>query len=196
MRKLYFLLILLNLNSISAQNVDSDSSSSYNKLDKIFFKDEQKKHLHILDFYSSIGIESFGPYSGALGYRYYYNSNKLINPGFRLGFWGYKTGQDIPENSSRRSFIYSFSGFMNFPVWKSLSVELSSEMANWISWPTKENTVDDKDVYYGFPMLTEKVSVNSIIYKHYFIDIGFGLIYNTKSTNWNRSLFLSIGFKF
>lgn len=195
MRELIILWVLIGNNSFFAQNINSDSISK-NLKHKIFNVDSQTKHNHIIDFTGSVGFISYRPYLGAIGYRYIYNTGKLVNPGFRVGIWSEKTGEDIPEESARKSFIYSLSGFVEFPIWKSVGFQLSSEFCNWISMPTKTNTIDNKNYYYSQPILTEKVSVNCTIFNHYYFELGFGLVYNSKSTKWNHTSLLSIGYKF
>ena len=156
-----------------------------------------KRHNHIINFNGNISSLNFIPNSGAIGYKYLYSFEnlKFLRFGVRTGFWFRKTKSDVPKISSRDYFSYSTSIVLNTNLWQLINFEISGGFYNDISWPTKYNTFDEKNTYYGSPIWFFKSGINIIIFNHFNFDIGYELNYDyIPKSNYNR-IYFSVGYK-
>jgi len=181
------------------KNTPQNLTDSVKVKKKIRFLDPGwKKHNHIVDFTGLIGFIYFEPVGGALGYRYLYSTDWKWNVKFgaRVGVWYRKTGDDIPANSARESFLYSGSIIVNAPIWKPFNFETSFGFRNSISWPAKTNTFDTKDIYYGYPFWFLRTGINMIFFNHLTIDFGAEFTFDYLPKNWYQYAYLTLGIKF
>lgn len=181
------------------KNTPQNLTDSVKVKKKIRFLDPGwKKHNHIVDFTGLIGFIYFEPVGGALGYRYLYSTDWKWNVKFgaRVGVWYRKTGDDIPANSARESFLYSGSIIFNAPIWKPFNFEISFGYRNSISWPAKTNIIDEKKSYYGYGYLYQNFGLNIVLFKYLTIISGVSFDLNLRSKKINPNWYLTFGIKF
>lgn len=162
------------------------------------FNPNWSRHNHFLEFSAFLGIISYQPTADALGYKYLFNTdwNYKLKLGGRAGVWWGRTGDDIPDNKARNYISYSAYAIGSLPIWKSISVEISSGITDSKSWPAKTNTEDEEKLYAGIPFYNQKLGVNLIMFKHLNLELGAMFLWNSLSKNWNSGSYLSVGYKF
>lgn len=168
------------------------------KKESSFLNPGWKKHNHIVDFVFTPGVFFFDSYDGALGYEYLYNTTweYAIKFGLRFGIWGRKSRDDLPFIQHRNYFNYSFHGVVNFPLWKSFSLEVETGVLNELFWPKSGNIVDEKGLKPGSIFFNQKIGLNSMFLSHFGLEFGINILNDSKIKSWHLSHYIGVAFKF
>lgn len=189
--------LILSNSLCTAQVVKTDPANRQDSTSNLF-NANWSKHNHFIEYSAFIGFIDYHPTAGAFGYKYLYATdwNWNVKFGARVGLWGGRTGDDIPDNSARNFITYSAFLIGSMPIWKSINLECSTGIFSSKSFPTNTNTKDQEKLYSGIPYFAEKIGVDLILYEHLNIDTGVMFTFNTLSKNWNSGMYLSVGYKF